>query len=110
VGAVFKCEKDKSGASYLKTGFAALPDCFVCMPAPEVLSAASLRSAFRRHGKVIFRSDGHSVVKDHQRVNTLHLLWTKGFKKTTFSTELFLRFSNCLQTSLIFLGQGVAVF
>ena len=36
------------------------------MPAPEVLSAASLRSAFRRHGKVIFRSDGYSVVKDRR--------------------------------------------
>ena len=48
VGAVFKYEKDKSGASYQITGFAVLPDCFVCMPAPEVLSAASPRSRRRK--------------------------------------------------------------
>ena len=52
------------------------------MPAPEVLSAASLRSAFRRHGKVIFRSDGYSVVKDQRRVNALHLLRTTGWENT----------------------------
>ena len=73
---------------------------FVCLP--RSLTAASPCSY---HRTVISRSDGYSVVKDHRRVNTLHLLWTTGVKKTTFSTELFLRFSNCLQTPLIFLGQ-----
>ena len=45
-------------------GFCRFTRLFFCIPAPEVLSAASLRSAFRRYGEVISRSDGYSVVKD----------------------------------------------
>ena len=71
VGAVFKIVKVGAVIKYGGCRFTRL---FFCIPAPEVLSAASLRSAFRRFGEVISRSDGYLVVKD-QRAFYLPLIY-----------------------------------
>ena len=58
---------------------------FMCLP--RNLTAASLRSTFRRHGEVISRSDGHSVVKDHRELSTPSSSLDKGVPKVNLIGE-----------------------
>ena len=67
-----------------------------CSSSPQKVSRLFGDPCYR---EVISRSDGHSVFKDHRRVNTLHLLWTKGCRILALFRKLFEKSPHLLRTN-----------